>query len=84
MGPKQNHSAFYSDLNELLENKFSRLNQRIDAMEQTLNDTHKDFKKISTWEVDKTAQEAISDSQKNEGVIDKLKFRVGEQEEMLK
>ena len=53
-------------------------------MEQTLNDTHKDFKKISTWEVDKTAQEAISDSQKNEGVIDKLKFRVGEQEEMLK
>ena len=83
MGPKQNHSAFYNDLNELLENKFSRLNQRIDAMEQTLNDTHK-ILKISTWEVDKTAQEAISDSQKNEGVIDELKFRVGEQEEMLK
>ena len=83
MGPKQNHSAFYNDLNELLENKFSRLNQRIDAMEQTLNDTHK-ILKISTWEVDKTAQEAISESQKNEGVIDELKFRVGEQEEMLK
>ena len=83
MGPKQNHSAFYNDLNELLENKFSRLNQRIDAMEQTLNDTHK-ILKISTWEVDKTAQEAMSDSQKNEGVIDELKFRVGEQEEMLK
>ena len=83
MGPKQNHCAFYNDLNELLENKFSRLNQRIDAMEQTLNDTHK-ILKISTWEVDKTAQEAISDSQKNEGVIDELKFRVGEQEEMLK
>ena len=83
MGPKQNHSAFYNDLNELLENKFSRLNQRIDAMEQILNDTHK-ILKISTWEVDKTAQEAISDSQKNEGVIDELKFRVGEQEEMLK
>ena len=83
MGSKQNHSAFYNDLNELLEDKFSRLNQRIDAMEQTLNDTHK-ILKISTWEVDKTAQEAISDSQKNEGVIDELKFRVGEQEEMLK
>ena len=83
MGPKQNHSAFYNDLNELLENKFSRLNQRIDAMEQTLNDTHK-ILKISIWEVDKTAQEAISESQKNEGVIDELKFRVGEQEEMLK
>ena len=83
MGPKQNHCAFYNDLNELLENKFSRLNQRIDAMEQTLNDTHK-ILKISTWEVDKTAQEAISESQKNEGVIDELKFRVGEQEEMLK
>ena len=83
MGSKQNDSAFYNDLNELLEDKFSRLNQRIDAMEQTLNDTHK-ILKISTWEVDKTAQEAISDSQKNEGVIDELKFRVGEQEEMLK
>ena len=83
MGPKQNHCAFYNDLNKLLENKFSRLNQRIDAMEQTLNDTHK-ILKISTWEVDKAAQEAISDSQKNEGVIDELKFRVGEQEEMLK
>ena len=83
MGSKQNHSAFYNDLNELLEDKFSRLNQRIDAMEQTLNDTHK-ILKISIWEVDKTAQEAISDSQKNEGVIDELKFRVGEQEEMLK
>ena len=83
MGSKQNHSAFYNDLNELLEDKFSRLNQRIDAMEQKLNDTHK-ILKISTWEVDKTAQEAISDSQKNEGVIDELKFRVGEQEEMLK
>ena len=83
MGSKQNHSAFYNNLNELLEDKFSRLNQRIDAMEQTLNDTHK-ILKISTWEVDKTAQEAISDSQKNEGVIDELKFRVGEQEEMLK
>ena len=83
MGPKQNHSAFYNDLNELLENKFSRLNQRIDAMEQTLNDTHK-ILKISIWEVDKTDQEAISESQKNEGVIDELKFRVGEQEEMLK
>ena len=83
MGSKQNHSAFYNDLNELLEDKFSRLNQRIDAMEQTLNDTHK-ILKISTWEVDKTAQEAISDSQKNEGVIDELKFRAGEQEEMLK
>ena len=83
MGPKQNHCAFYNDLNKHLENKFSRLNQRIDAMEQTLNDTHK-ILKISTWEVDKTAQEAISDSQKNEGVIDELKFRVGEQEEMLK
>ena len=83
MGSKPNHSAFYNDLNELLEDKFSRLNQRIDAMEQTLNDTHK-ILKISTWEVDKTAQEAISDSQKNEGVIDELKFRVGEHEEMLK
>ena len=62
MGPKQNHSAIYNDLKKtlLFQDKFSRHNQRIDAIEQNLNDTNK-YLKIAT-EVDKKAQEAISAS----------------------
>ena len=83
MCPKQNYSAIYDGLKELLEDKFSQLNQRIDVIEQKLNDTHKDLK-IAIGEVDKKAHKAISASYKNEEVIDELKFREGKQEEMLK
>ena len=70
-------------MKELLEDIFSQLNQRMDVVEQKLEDTHKDFK-IATGEIDKKAQEAISASQKNKKIIDDLKFRVGELKEMLK
>ena len=43
MGQKQNHSVIYNDLKELLENKFSQLNQIKDFMKQKLNDTHTDL-----------------------------------------
>ena len=43
MGQKQNHNVIYNDLKELLENKFSQLNQIKDFMKQKLNDTHTDF-----------------------------------------
>lgn len=65
MGSKKTHSLIYHNLKELVEDKFTQLNQRINVIEQKLNDTYKDLK-ITTGEDDKKSQEAILASQKNE------------------
>lgn len=68
---------------ELLEDKFSQFNQRIDITEQKLNGIPKDWK-ISIGEAGKKVQEVISTIQKSEQVIDELKFRLGQKEKILK
>lgn len=68
---------------ELLEDKFSEFNQRIDITEQKLNGIPKDLK-LSIGEAGKKVQEVISAIQKSEQVIDELKFRLGQQEKILK